>query len=98
MTTRDAEGYLARRLRDPAYEAEYVRERARVDAIDSIVRALDDARNKQGLSKAELARLVDKRADFLRRLFTAAHPNPTLETVVEIAAALDLEVRLEARS
>jgi transcriptional regulator with XRE-family HTH domain len=57
------------------------------------VRQLDDAREEQGLSKAELARRTG-RAEFLRRLFTAQTPNPTLETVVEVAAALDLELSL----
>lgn len=98
MTTSEDEGYLAGRLRDPDFAVEFRRERARIDAIDRVVRALDDARNEQGLSKAELARRVGKRAEFLRRLFTAEQPNPTLETVVEIAAAMGLEISVTTRA
>ena len=90
-------GYFARRHQDPDYAEEVQRERTRIDAIDRIIRQLDDAREEQGLSKAELARRTGRRAEFLRRLFTAETPNPTLETVVEIAAALDLDVTLSAR-
>jgi len=97
MTTPEHPGYFARRQRDPEYAEALRSERARIDAIDRIVRALDDAREQQGLSKAELARRTDKRAEFIRRLFTAEAPNPTLETVVEVAAALGLEVELIAK-
>ena len=95
--TSNLPGYFARRHQDPDYAAEVQRERARINAIDRIVRQLDDAREEQGLSKAELARRTGRRAEFLRRLFTAQTPNPTLETVVEVAAALDLELSLTAR-
>lgn len=90
-------GYFARRHQDPDYAAEVRRERARIDAVDRIVRQLDESREEQGLTKAELARRTGRRAEFLRRLFTAETPNPTIETVVEVAAALHLEVSLTAR-
>ncbi len=93
----DQGGYFARRHRDPDYAAEVQRERFRIDAIDRIVRTLDEARQEQGLSKAELARRTGRRAEILRRLFTAEQPNPTLETVVEVAAALDMDVTVTAR-
>ena len=41
-----------------------------------------------------VARSIDARPEIVRRLFTEAGANPTLETVVEIAAALGLELRL----
>ena len=91
-------GYFARRHQDPEYASEVERERIRIDAIDRIVRTLDEARLEQGLSKAELARRTGRRAEVLRRLFTAEQPNPTLETVVEVAAALDMQVTVTART
>lgn len=98
MNRQENEGYFGRRLADPAI-AEAVRlERERVDAIDRIIRALDDERERQGLTKAELARVTNKRAEFVRRLFTAESPNPTLETVIDVAQALGLEVTLTARA
>lgn len=92
MTTRT--GYFARRHQDPDYAAEVQQERLRIDAIDAIVRRLDEARSEQGISKAELARRTGKREEVLRRLFTAENPNPTLETVVALAQELDLELSL----
>lgn len=92
-----SQGYFARRHEDSGYAEQVRRERERIEAIDRIVRTLDQARQEQGLSKAELARRTGRRAEFLRRLFTAEQPNPTLETVVEIAAELDLDVVLAQR-
>lgn len=97
MTTEEQGGYFSRRMQDPKFAAGVRAERDRIDAIDRIVRHLDDERERQGISKAELARLSDKRAEVLRRLFTAENPNPTLETVVDIARALDLDLVLAAR-
>ena len=98
MGTHQNEGYFSRRSADPAVRDAVAAERERIDAIDRIVRSLDDERERQGLTKAELARLTDKRAEFMRRLFTAECPNPTLHTVIEVAHALGLEVTLTTRT
>ncbi len=98
MASTNSTGYFARRHQDPDYAAEVHRERVRIDAIDKVVRALDRAREAQGLSKAELARRTGHRAEVLRRLFTAEQPNPTLDTIAEIAAALDLDLTVVAKS
>jgi DNA-binding phage protein len=87
---------LARRLEDPVFRAEYERQRREIDAIDSIVHALDALRDQHGLSKADLARAIDKNAASVRRLLTAP-VNPELRTVVAIAEALDAEVRIVPR-
>lgn len=92
---RSRSGYFAKQMEDPEYAAEYERERQRIDAIDSIIRKLDDERERQGLSKAELARLTDKRAELVRRLFSADEQNPTLATVIDIARSLGLEVTVQ---
>jgi transcriptional regulator with XRE-family HTH domain len=59
-----------------------------------MVRALDLAREKAGLTKAQLAAEIDARPEVLRRLFTAKKPNPTLATLVRIAAAVGYRVEL----
>lgn len=98
MKPQKNEGYFGRRLADPAV-AEGVRlERERIDTIDRIIRALDHERERQGLTKADLARVTNKRAEFVRRLFTAKTPNPTLETVIDVAQALGLELTLTSRT
>jgi DNA-binding phage protein len=92
---RSRSGYFGKQMEDPEYAAEYERERQRIDAIDSIIRKLDEERERQGLSKAELARLTDKRAELVRRLFSADDQNPTLATVIDIARSLGLEVTVQ---
>lgn len=87
---------LARRLEDPIFRAVYERQRREIDAIDSIVHMLDALREQHGLSKAELARAIDKNPASVRRLLTAP-VNPELRTVVAMAEALDAEVQIVPR-
>jgi len=82
---------LARRLEDPEYRAEFERQKRRLMAIDAIVNSLDELRESQGLSKAALAREIDKNPAAIRRLLTASG-NPELGTVVALADALDADV------
>jgi len=85
---------LARDMEDPEFRTAYEAARARIDAIDTIINQLDDARERQGLSKAELARRAGTNDAVIRRLFSADGRNPTMRTVVEIAEALGLELRV----
>ncbi len=87
--------YFERRMDDPEFRAAYQESRARVDAIDKVVRGLDTVREDAGISKAELARRIGVRPESVRRLFSAPSPNPTLDTVMAVARALGLRVRLE---
>jgi len=81
----------ARLLEDPEFKAEYERQRRTITGIDAIVNRLDALRIEHGLSKAELARAIDKHPASVRRLLTASG-NPELATVVAIADALDTDV------
>lgn len=82
---------LARLLEDPEFKAEYERQRRAIAAIDEIVNRLDALRIEHDLSKAELARAIDKNPASVRRLLTAKG-NPELATIVAIADALDADV------
>ncbi len=86
---------LAENLKDPEFAREYHATAARVATIDAVVNALDEARVSAGLSKAELARRIGVEPATIRRLFSANPVNPTLGTVVEIAAVLGLRLRVE---
>ncbi len=86
--------YFDEQMRDPQVRAAYEAARARIDAVDRLVRALDDARVALGLSKAELARRIGTDPAAVRRLLTAQGPNPTMETFVGLAQALGLDVQL----
>ena len=87
-----AERYLRRRMQDADYRAAYVAARQRIDHIDRVVAALDLRRQELELSKAELARRAEMPPEVVRRLFSADRPNPTLQTLVALAEALDLDL------
>jgi DNA-binding phage protein len=87
-----AERYLASRLDDPEYRVAHEDARDRIDRIDSVIRALDARREELDLSKAELARRAGVQPEAIRRLFSAERPNPTLNTLVALADALELEL------
>jgi transcriptional regulator with XRE-family HTH domain len=88
---------LARRLsEDPAFRTEYERERRAIAAIDDVVNALEELRVAHALSKAELARAIDKNPASIRRLLTA-RGNPELGTIVALADALDAEIKVVPR-
>lgn len=83
---------LDRWMDDPEFSDAYRRERARVDAIDRIVRSLDVARIAQGWTKAQLAAAAGVPAQSVRRFFTKGGVNPTLGLTVAIAAALNVDL------
>ncbi|MGA2470464.1 MAG: helix-turn-helix transcriptional regulator [Solirubrobacteraceae bacterium] len=88
---------LAERLaEDAVFRAEFERQSREIAQIDAIVNQLDSLREQNGLTKAELARLIDKNPASIRRLLTAP-VNPELRTLVAIADALGAEVRVVPR-
>lgn len=86
---------LARDLEDPEFLREYVVEWMRIATIDSVLNAIDDAREVAGLSKADLARAIQKEPATIRRLLSSGNSNPTLGTLAEVAAALGLRITVE---
>lgn len=82
-----------RNMQDSEFRAEYERARAKIDAIDELVRALDTERTAQGLSKAELARRIGVQPEAIRRLLSADRPNPTMTTYIAAAQALGITLK-----
>lgn len=87
---------LERRLEDPEFRAEYERQLGAIRAVDRVVNELDQIREDLGLSKAEVARMIDKNPASVRRLLTASG-NPELKTVVALADALGADVKIVPR-
>ena len=56
--------------------------------------SLDALRVDLGMSKAELARRINRNASSIRRLFTASSSRPELPLIAAIADALGAEVRV----
>ncbi len=86
--------YFETRMKDSRFAAEYRNARAEIDATDVLIRALDQAREASGLSKAELARRIDAKPAMVRRLLTAPRGNPTVGTVLKVASALGYHLEL----
>jgi ribosome-binding protein aMBF1 (putative translation factor) len=83
-----------RRRQDPEYRATYERAAREVAQTDAVIRQLDALRADLGISKAELARRVDRNASSVRRLFTASQVRPELPLIVALADALGAELRV----
>lgn len=92
-----AERYFQERAaRSPEYRQALEAARARIAAVDSVVRALDERRRDLGLSKAELARKAGMRPEVVRRILGAGRANPTLTTVISLARAMSMDVTIGA--
>lgn len=86
--------YFDERTKDPTFAAEYTQARAEIDAIDTLIRALDRARQQSGLTKADVARRIRAKPEIVRRLLTDAGGNPTMSTVIQVASALGCHLEL----
>lgn len=84
-------------MQDPEFAESYRQHRARIDAIDTLIQALDEERGRQHLSKADLARRIEAEPAAVRRLFTESRPNPQIGRLVDIAHELGLEIKLTRR-
>jgi ribosome-binding protein aMBF1 (putative translation factor) len=76
----------------PDYRTELEAARARIAAVDRVVRALDERRQDLGLSKADLARRAGMRPEAVRRILSSSQANPTLSTVISLASAMSLDI------
>ena len=87
-----AERYIAQQKQVPAFRRAHTNATRRIHQVDDLVRALDDAREEQGMTKAELARRAGMAPEAVRRMFSASGVNPAATTLVALADALGLEV------
>ncbi len=82
---------------DPELVESYRLHRARIDAIDTLMRALDEERERQKMTKAGLARRIEAEPAAVRRLFTESRPNPQIGRLVDIAHELGFEITVQKR-
>jgi len=88
----------ARRMEDQEYRAAYDQAAREIAQTDAVIQAIDTLRIELGVSKAELARRVNRNASSVRRLFTASQARPELPLIVALADALGAELRVVPRS
>jgi len=85
-------------MEDPEYRLAYARSAREIAQTDAVINELDSLRVDLGMSKAELARRVNRNASSVRRLFTARRPRPELPLIAAIADALGADLRVVPRT
>ena len=88
----------ASRMQDPEYRLAYDRAAREIAQTDAVIRELDALRVDLGMSKAELARRVNRNASSVRRLFTANQARPELPLIAAIADVLGADLRVVRRT
>lgn len=84
-------------MQDPEFAESYRLHRARIDAIDNLMRSLDAERERQKITKADLARRIEAEPAAVRRLFTESRPNPQIGRLVDMAHELGFEITIKRR-
>jgi len=82
---------------DPTAQEESRANRRRIEMVNELVWAIDAQRIELGLSKAELARRVDRDASSIRRLFSSGG-NPEITLVAALADAVGMRIELAKRT
>jgi DNA-binding phage protein len=87
---------LASQMNDPVFKKAYRKQLRLHKSEQQLLAALDAARERQNMTKSELARRTGTKLSAVSRLFRASGPaNPRLETLLELFEALDLRVNVE---
>jgi len=93
MRGRTLKEYIAKQMKDPEFKKAW-------DDLDpefQVLKAMIRAREKSGVSQAELARRVGTRQSVISRLERGAFSKATLETIKKVADALDMRVEIKLR-
>ena len=85
-------------MEDPEYRLAYERAAREIAQTDAVIRELDALRVDLGMSKAELARRINRNASSVRRLFTASQARPELRLIAAIADVLGADLRVVRRT
>lgn len=83
----------AKSLQNPEVAAGYWE----MDSELKLVKALDLVREREGMTKEEMARRMQRQRVAISRLFNAERSNPTLETLHAALRALDLTAEVHLR-
>jgi len=84
------EDFKARKLKDPAFKAEY-------DALEpefAIIHAMIDARKASGITQSQLAERAGIAQGDISKIERGI-ANPSLNTLKRLAAGMDMRLRLE---
>jgi transcriptional regulator with XRE-family HTH domain len=84
---------LQERLKNPEFAAGYWE----MDAELKLMHALEAVRKRQHMSQEQLANLMGKKREAISRLLSSDESNPTLSTLIELLAALNLTADITLR-
>jgi len=88
---------LAKTFTTDEERASNEREVAKLVAFAELLNIFDEVRARSQLSKAELARRVGVRPSVISRLLDGKGRNVQLDTVADVAAALDVYIEMRVR-
>ena len=81
----------ARKTQSPRFAAAFDQAVHEIEATNEFMSAIAEILEERGLSKAELARRIDRDPSAVRKLFLDG-ANPTLDTALRVLHALGLEL------
>lgn len=84
-------------LKSQAQQRAFERDVAKLVAYAELLKALDDIREAENLSKAELARRVGIKPSVISRLFNGEGRNVELDTLADVADALGVYLDIRIR-
>jgi DNA-binding phage protein len=84
--------FLSGKLSDPSFKAGFERKLAKVKSIAEVMHVIESVREQKNITKAEVARRMDRKPEAVSRLLRGEGANPTLDTLVELADAIGLEL------
>jgi len=86
----DFDTYVAEKLKDPAYKAEY-------DALEpefAIIHAMIEARKTSGMTQKQLSEKTGIAQGDISKI-EIGEANPTLNTLKRLASGMDMKLKLE---
>jgi DNA-binding Xre family transcriptional regulator len=89
--------HLARTFTTDEERSSYEREVAKLVAFAELLNIFDEVREGSQLSKAELARRIGVRPSVVSRLLDGKGRNVQLDTVADVADALDVYIEMRVR-
>jgi DNA-binding phage protein len=82
---------------DPSARAFFEKEYAKAMAIGALLAELEAARDRKHLSKAEVARRMNRQESAVSRLLKGGGANPRFDTIADLAFALNLELEVRIK-
>jgi transcriptional regulator with XRE-family HTH domain len=85
------------RLREDLNDPEFAEAFYDMSVDIALLQVLEQARKALNISEKELAERMGVHRSTVTRMFNAAHPNPTLDTISHILRALGLQAEINIR-